>query len=110
MGSADSQCAMSVPPWLIIGGLNLILSQDEKRGGEPIDSREVEFATNLIQQDEMLDLGFTGNEFTYSNGRTEMPISNKELIGEWPIPSEFSIFHIIILNTYPASNPITTQL
>lgn len=58
-------------PWLIIGDLNLILHHSEKRGGRNFDPREVSFAADFLHNEGMLDLGFTGNPFTWNNGRTD---------------------------------------
>lgn len=51
------QYATPEPPWLVIGDLNVILSQHDKQRGKPFDSKEIKFATTLIEQEDSLIYG-----------------------------------------------------
>jgi len=56
-------------PWLCIGDFNMILSQQDKMGGLPYASSSTDSFTGFVNLFGMIDLGFTGNPFTWSNHR-----------------------------------------
>ena len=60
--------SMQSLPWVMIGDFNDILYSDEKWGGgnSPSNSRMAEFR-NCINDCNMIDLGFSGPKFTWSN-------------------------------------------
>ncbi|KAF9609236.1 hypothetical protein IFM89_014430 [Coptis chinensis] len=66
-------------PWLIIGDLNIILNQSEKRGGDPYSSNESLIANELIQDTGLLDIGFSGNPFTWWNKQSGLNSVKKRL-------------------------------
>jgi hypothetical protein len=56
-------------PWLCIGDLNVILSQDEKYGGRPFACSSTDSFRSFLDSFGMIDLGFSGNPFTWTNKR-----------------------------------------
>ncbi|XP_015159877.1 uncharacterized protein [Solanum tuberosum] len=56
-------------PWCAVGDYNVITSIDEKLGGVPYNMRKsLEFIA-LIEACGLMDLGFSGQKFTWSNNR-----------------------------------------
>lgn len=56
-------------PWLCTGDFNTIMWATEKKGGNPKNWLEMNNFRNTIAICNMSDLGFSGNRFTWSNGR-----------------------------------------
>ncbi|XP_012842530.1 PREDICTED: uncharacterized protein LOC105962752 [Erythranthe guttata] len=56
-------------PWLVGGDFNTILDASEKKGGLADISRMHDFQ-DFVMQAELLDAGFIGNPFTWSNNRS----------------------------------------
>ncbi|KAF9602068.1 hypothetical protein IFM89_024835 [Coptis chinensis] len=87
-------------PWLIIGDLNIIFDQNEKQGGELFELQQSEFAADFIQQEGLIDLGYSGNSFTWTNGREgranvkqrlDRGLANTDWFILFP---EFKLFHL----------------
>lgn len=57
-------------PWVMIRDLNEILSTDEKLGGHQIGSSSINFLKNFMNITGAIDLGFTGNIYTWKNNRS----------------------------------------
>jgi len=55
--------------WLCIGDFNMILDQSEKTEGLPYACSSRDFFRNFMNTQGMVDLGFSGNPFTWSNHR-----------------------------------------
>ncbi|XP_041009450.1 uncharacterized protein LOC121253511 [Juglans microcarpa x Juglans regia] len=55
--------------WLMMGDFNEILSNLEKSGGRIRPERQMRDFRQLLDECEMMDLGFKGNQFTWWNGR-----------------------------------------
>lgn len=64
-------------PWLGIGDLNEVLTAEEKEGGQPYSSSSSSGLSYVMMQQGLLDLGYNGNEFTWTNKR-EGPANIKE--------------------------------
>ena len=58
-----------VSPWLCIGDLNYVLNQSEKLGGRLVASSSHCPFKQFIDHFGLVDLGFVGNPFTWSNNR-----------------------------------------
>jgi hypothetical protein len=56
-------------PWLLIGDFNAILSSAEKKGGRLFGSSSHSLFGNFVQDNGLVDLGFSGNPFTWNNKR-----------------------------------------
>ncbi|KAK3012929.1 hypothetical protein RJ639_008632 [Escallonia herrerae] len=56
-------------PWMCIGDFNAISNQSEKQGGRPVQSSSSGGLNGFINSNFLLDLGFSGNPFTWSNNR-----------------------------------------
>lgn len=56
-------------PWLIVGDFNQVTIQSEKHGGTPLVSARLRQFLDTIHSCAWIDLGFSGNAFTWSNMR-----------------------------------------
>lgn len=56
-------------PWNIIGDFNALLSQDDKKGGRAVSQSSNGGFRHLINTHGLIDLGFQGHPFTWSNRR-----------------------------------------
>ncbi|KAG8371223.1 hypothetical protein BUALT_Bualt13G0065400 [Buddleja alternifolia] len=56
-------------PWLILGDFNAIFSQKEKKGGHQFVSSSFGGFKGFIDEGDLVDLGFEGNPYTWSNKR-----------------------------------------
>ncbi|XP_026378835.1 uncharacterized protein LOC113273308 [Papaver somniferum] len=65
-------------PWCLVGDLNVVNSISEKQGGrQGMSNVNTEFR-NFIQDRALIDMGYTGPAFTWTNGVTmEKPIFEK---------------------------------
>ncbi|KAL0414365.1 UNVERIFIED_CONTAM: hypothetical protein Sradi_1638200 [Sesamum radiatum] len=77
-------------PWLAMGDFNAVMSQTEKRGGKPFASASRNALGNEFDVCNLIDLGFTGASFTWSNKR--------------PAPSRYSVRSLPPPFGYPPSN------
>ena len=62
---------MSVRPWLLLGDFNKIVALDEKHGREDKCLRQMAGFRDVLTDCSLLDLGFIGPEFTWSNRRED---------------------------------------
>ncbi|KAK3194206.1 hypothetical protein Dsin_025516 [Dipteronia sinensis] len=60
---------MSSLPWLCIGDFNEVLHSAEKHGGPPRQRRLIEDFREAVDDCELMDMGFRGPGFTWSNRR-----------------------------------------
>jgi hypothetical protein len=56
-------------PWFCIGDFNAIISLDDKLGGRPFNSYSPNPFIDFMDGYGMIDLGFYGNPYTWSNHR-----------------------------------------
>jgi hypothetical protein len=99
---------------LCIGNLNFVLDQSEKLGGRPVASSSLCPLKGFIDHFGLVDLGFSGNPFTWSNlrqgndaikERLDRGIANISWVHLHPefalqhIPATFSDHHPILLNS-----------
>ena len=59
----------SSTPWLCIGDYNEILASREKEGGNPKPLQLMNNFCNTLLHCNLIDLGYSGNIFTWNNGR-----------------------------------------
>lgn len=55
--------------WLCCGDFNEILSSEQKQGGLPKPLRQMQEFRETLLHSELVELGFSGNVFTWDNGR-----------------------------------------
>ena len=56
-------------PWVCLGDFNFTTSEDEKLGGKKGSSAQANFLQELMFEFGAIDLGFSGNKFTWAKGR-----------------------------------------
>ncbi|XP_074305507.1 uncharacterized protein LOC141640720 [Silene latifolia] len=61
---------LSTLPWLMIGDYNQILFEHEKKGGPPREQRLMDEFREAMNDCELLDIGFSGNNYTWWNRRS----------------------------------------
>lgn len=75
-------------PWAVCEDFNVIVAPDEKKGGHPHTlSKSIDFI-NCMDDCGLFDTNFTGNTFTWCNGRNRRKMISKRLhrvitIQEW---------------------------
>jgi hypothetical protein len=104
-------------PWLCIGDFNIILSQSEKYGGRPFACSSHDPFRGFLDSFGMIDLGFSGNPFTWSNKRQDhhlikecldRGIANPNWVHLFThyavqhLPAQISDHNPILLNTSPS--------
>ncbi|XP_075097952.1 uncharacterized protein LOC142175266 [Nicotiana tabacum] len=65
-------------PWVVGGNFNVILNEEEKRGGLPVHPPEYEDFAFFVNSFGLFDLGYTGSPITWWNER-----ANAECIFNW---------------------------
>jgi exonuclease III len=55
------------PQWLVFGDFNILLSDEEKLGGNLIDPNTTNSFRNILSICDLQDLGYTGNKYTWTN-------------------------------------------
>jgi len=99
MALADFGNTYSVP-WICMGDFNTISSSDDKLGGRPFDHFSFNPINEFMDSFGMVDLGFSGNPFTWSNHRQgfdlikerlDRSIANNQWIHFFP---NYSITHL----------------
>ena len=64
-------------PWIVFGDLNEVSSQSEKWGGNPVLKFCMDLFNNTLNDCKLMDLGFSGPKFTWSNKRKHAPIHER---------------------------------
>ncbi|RYQ96673.1 hypothetical protein Ahy_B08g092519 [Arachis hypogaea] len=78
MGSLELAWSISNMPWLVFGDFNQILEQKEKTGGLPVTYSQMKGFQEVLQMNQLLDLGFVGHSFTWTNNQPgEMNIQER---------------------------------
>ncbi|KAL2936222.1 Exodeoxyribonuclease III [Bienertia sinuspersici] len=77
----DMQDSLPPPttPWMIVGDLNEVTSQSEKHDGRKFRQGQCHDFTNFQDNAGMIDLGFQGNPFTWTNGREGAAVIRERL-------------------------------
>lgn len=94
--SLKRQCNM---PWVVFGDFNEIINSDEKLGWLEMDARQIEGFRECLFACGLIDIGFVGQWFTWSNGRIgeqrtlvrlDRMVANEEWLNLFP---EAKVFH-----------------
>lgn len=112
-------------PWLIIGDLNSIDNPDDKVGGLPFSLSSNDPFLSFIHSNGLIDLGFNGNSFTWSNKRSDdrnvkerldRSLANREWLSLFPnatithLPMIASDHALIILNLGGRGGGVITEI
>jgi len=68
-------------PWVCIGDFNVIISPDDKLGSRPFDSHSSNPFIDFMDGYGMIDLGFCGNPYTWSNHKQGSSLIKERLDG-----------------------------
>ncbi|KAH7867325.1 hypothetical protein Vadar_031984 [Vaccinium darrowii] len=70
-------------PWLLLGDCNQVLTSEDKFGGNPVNSARANLFKDCLDTCGMLDLGFSGSRYTWSNLRTTRGLIQERLDRCW---------------------------
>jgi hypothetical protein len=90
--------------WLLLGDFNSILSPAEKSGGRPYGSFSHRLFEDFVHSNGLLDLGFNGNKFTWSNHRLGRANIRERLDRGLANHNWVHLFPNSLINHLPASN------
>ena len=79
-------------PWALMGDFNEVLIDEEKSGGNHISQRRVRAIQDCMDTCHMLDLGFSGPKFTWTNKRGIADLIQCRLDRCWANPAWKSFF------------------
>jgi exonuclease III len=64
---SDLSEVLNHPQWLVFGDFNIMLSDEEKLGGNLIDPNITSSFRNILSICDLQDLGYTGNKYTWTS-------------------------------------------
>ena len=70
-------------PWAVMGDFNDVTREEEKSGGNGINSRRVFAYNECMDYCNLIDLGFSGPKFTWSNCRDVSDLIQQRLDRVW---------------------------
>ncbi|XP_023912416.1 uncharacterized protein LOC112024003 [Quercus suber] len=79
-------------PWALMGDFNEVLSEEEKYGGNPVCQRRVRAIKECMDVCHMMDLGFSGPKFTWTNKREVGDLIQCRLDRCWANPEWKGLF------------------
>ena len=88
-----------------MGDFNEVLSEEEKAGGNPICQRRVRAILDCMNECQMLDLGFSGPKFTWTNKKDLGGLIQCRLDRVWANPDwktsfpEANVTHLARVNS-----------
>ena len=65
-------------PWVLLGDFNEMISEDEKMGGLPLNRNRISAFRNCMDKCGLMDLGFQGPRFTWTNKSSVWKYNIKE--------------------------------
>jgi exonuclease III len=90
--------------WLLMGDFNYVLSSSEKSGGHSFGSpSHLEFL-DFVHSNALVDLGFVGNRYTWSNHRSGRDNIRERLDRGLANQDWIQIFPNSLINRFPASH------
>ena len=78
-------------PWIVVGDFNEVLNQGEKLGGRTIIVTRCNTFSDTMNTCELIDLGFNGPKYTWTNRRKRNPIYER-LDRGWGNMEWFNLF------------------
>lgn len=69
-------------PWILVGDFNMVLSQEDKRGGRPVGAA-VDRMQRMIDEYDLIEHAFSGHRFTWSNGQLGRFLIEQRLDQAW---------------------------
>jgi hypothetical protein len=88
--------------WLLLGDFNSILSPSEKCGGHDFGSSSHNELTDFVNSNALVDLGFVGNRFTWSNHISGSANIRERLDRGFANQNWVHIFPNSLINHFPA--------
>lgn len=70
-------------PWVLMGDWNQVLSLEDKQGGRPVTITQSQQLWQMISANSLIDLGFSGGHFTWTNMRSELACIKELLDRAW---------------------------
>ncbi|KAL0408606.1 UNVERIFIED_CONTAM: putative ribonuclease H protein [Sesamum radiatum] len=113
-------CSSFDGPWLAMGDFNAVLAQNEKMGGKPFASASRNAFGDELDLCNLIDLGFTGFKYTWSNkrpgkaniqSRLDRGVANSDWCLLYPktiithLPAIASDHCPLLLDTHPNTEP-----
>lgn len=94
-------------PWAIIGDFNDVLNGSKKLGGNPVNLRRTMAYSNCMNIYNMIDLGFSGPIFPWTNCREIFALIEQRIDRFWANPSWNLAFPEANVTHWPrkSSNP-----
>ncbi|XP_059443283.1 uncharacterized protein LOC132175345 [Corylus avellana] len=90
--------------WLLLGDFNSVLSPSEKSGGRGFGSSSQNDFLDFVQSNALIDLGFVGNKFTWSNHRSGLANIRERLDRGLANQEWVHLFPNALINHFPATN------
>ncbi|KAK9902987.1 hypothetical protein M0R45_001378 [Rubus argutus] len=102
-------CDEDVLPWMICGDFNEIIHADEKQDGKRQSENQMRGFREVVRYAVLIDLGFVGSKFTWSNKFTKIRLDRAFATSFWS-----DIFPQTRVNVLPLSvsdhAPLLVQL
>ncbi|CAL1358518.1 unnamed protein product [Linum trigynum] len=70
-------------PWLLVGDFNSICSASDRQGGAGFNSQRTTHFNECISDCNLIDVGFTGPRFTWTNGRLSQRLDRALCNRDW---------------------------
>ncbi|GMI64383.1 hypothetical protein HRI_000107600 [Hibiscus trionum] len=96
-------------PWLVMGDFNEILLSSEKEGGQLRSSGNMEAFRLALEDCGLMDLGFTGQWYTWEKGRHSTNVIRERLDRGLLIRHGGTFFRIFLSNIFHTPCPITAR-
>ena len=90
--------------WLCIGDFNHVFSQADKKGGKPVASSSSGGLNDVIDKNGLIDIKFSGNPYTWSNGREGLANIKERLDRAFANERWRLIFPRVVVLNLPSSN------
>lgn len=72
-----------VAPWVLVGDWNQVVAPEDKLGGRPVTSGPTNSLWSVISDCALVDVGFSGSKFTWSNMRLGQGCIRERLDRAW---------------------------